>query len=407
MTAAERLRTRATRRFYRWLFGAYRVLLPTDAPPGPVDPARVRRLLVARTERVGDLVVLLPTLSYLRAALPNAELDVVASAANASLLAGDPRVGRVFVHEPTRRGWLRTVRALRARRYDVVLTTRLLDHFEEGLFAALVAGRRGVRLTARRPPQVAGLFTHQVRISPGRRHVVARLLHVARALAGDADAPASLEEDLRRFPPALRADPAAAARVRAALGDTLGATLGGVLGGRPYVALNAWGRDPRRSFEPAYAAEVAAAIIARRPALAVVLTPPPGREHEAYAIARDARARTGVDGVVVVAPPSPDLADLVALLRAAAVVVTPDTANVHLASALDTPLVAVYTPLAVAERDWGAWGARRRVVRLTERRPLRDVPVAAVADACAELWDEVAAVRGEARDPAAAVVVGA
>ncbi len=385
-TAGARLRTRATRRLYRALFAAYRTLFPTRVAERPLDPAQVRRVLVARTDRVGDMVVLTPALSYLRTRLPNVELDVIASAANASLIADDPRVTRVHVHEPTWRGWLRSVRTLRARRYDAVLTIRFRDHLYEGIFAALVAGRDGARVTIRRPPQYAGLFTHQVRLPPSRAHVVARMFTLVRATFGDLPAPPAAD-DLAAFPPALRTAPAAAARARAFAADALG--------GRPYVALNAWGRDPRRSFEPDYAAALAAAVVRHRPALAVVVTPPPGREAEAATIAhdaiRDARAAgTAQDPIVVAAPASRDLADLVAILRGAAVVLTPDTANVHLASALGVPLVAVYTPLAVHEREWGAWGTPRRVVRLDEPRPLRDVPVDEVAAACAALFDGVA-----------------
>ena len=384
MKTTRPLRTRITRRFYRHLFGVYRLVFPTSARAGPVAPAHVRRLLIARVDRVGDLVVLSPALSYLRDVLPDAEIDLLASPGNASLLQGDARLTTLYVHEPTLRGWLRSVRRLRARRYDAVFTVRLRDHAYEGLFAALVAGRRGVRFTGRRPPQYAGFFTHQVHVPRSRGHIVARLLYLARALLGDLPAP-PIATDLATHPPSLPASPEAEARAR----DFAAAAVGV----RPYIALNAWGSDPRRSFGVPYAAAVAAAAARHRPGLAVIITAPPGREDEAAEIAARATAElAGASagqqaspsvaspsaGPVVAAPTSRDLRDLVAFIRHAAVVVTPDTANVHIACALGRPLVAVYTSLAVTPEVWGAWGTRAHVVFLPERRPMADVPVAEV-----------------------------
>lgn len=371
--ALGRARTRLNRRLYRAFFAVYRAAFPADAPPGPIAPEQVRRLLIARVDRVGDLVVLSPALSYLRDALPAAEIDLLASPGNASLLESDTRLTNLYVHEPTLGGWLRSVRRLRARRYDVVFTVRLRDHAYEGLFASLVAGRRGLRYTGRRPPQYAGLFTHQVHVPRSRGHIVARMLYLARALLGDLPAPPAAD-DLAAHPPTLPASPGAEARARAFVAERLG--------GAPYVAFNAWGSDPRRSFGVPYAAEVAAALARHRPGLAVVITAPPAKAGEAAEIVARADAALvalGMPaGAVVAAPTSRDLRDLVALVRHSAAVLTPDTANVHLASALGRPLVAVYTSLAVTPEIWGAWGREAHVVFLPERRPLADVPVADV-----------------------------
>jgi ADP-heptose:LPS heptosyltransferase len=235
-----------------------------------------------------------------------------------------------------------------------------------------------------------GLFTHQVRLPPSQRQVRARLLYLAQAVVGDGPAPRTA--DLARYPASLPADGSAEARVAALAAERWGA--------RPYVAFNAWGSDVKRCFGPARAAEVAAALAARHPELTVVLTPPPAAVAEAEEIVRRAEAALAAvptpDGAgpgaprrLALAPPSRDLRDLVALLRGAAVVLTPDTANMHIASAVGAPLVAVYTAYTAAP-VWGAWGAQpRRVVHLPGDRPLADVPAEWITDAFAALWDEV------------------
>ncbi|HEY0777765.1 MAG TPA: glycosyltransferase family 9 protein, partial [Gemmatirosa sp.] len=111
----------------------------------------------------------------------------------------------------------------------------------------------------------------------------------------------------------------------------------------------------------------------------VAITPAPAAVDEAAAIARRAAERlTATPGDaaprVVVAPASADLRDLVALIRRAAAVVTPDTANMHIAAAVGTPYVAVYSAYT-AVALWGAWGEGPRVVvQVGDRRPIREIP---------------------------------
>jgi ADP-heptose:LPS heptosyltransferase len=365
-TPLERVRRRASRVLYRQLNRLYRTLFPTDAPAGHLRPASVRRVLVVRHDAVGDMAVTLPALAYLSATLPAAEIDVVASPRNAALLHGDARVRRVEVNDHSWRCWLRLVRTLRARRYDVVVSPLMSRGLREGLFAGMVARRHGARVSLWRQPQYVGLFTHLHRVSRAHRHMATRLLALVQATIGDG-APA--RPDVAQWPAVLARDAAAEGRVDAFL-------CAHVRG--PFVALNAWAAEPARALGRALTTELACALAGHDAGLTVVLTPPPSVVGEAEGVAADAAARLGDAGRVIVARPGPTLRDLVALLRRAAVVVTPDTANVHLASAVGTPVVSIHTPLAADVRDWGPWGVPNRTVVLPDARPLRETDPAVV-----------------------------
>ncbi len=377
-------RTRLTRRFYRVLYCLYRAIFSDEISPAPLPPARARRVLLARTDRVGDAVVLTPTIAYLRARLPAAEIDVVTASAT-SLLTHDPRIDHVYQYRRGLRGWWRMLHTLRARRYDVILTLRLRDHLDEGVTAALVAPPGAMRATVRRPPQYAGLFTHQFRVPLARRHVTTRFLHLAWAAVGD---PHAAPPTPAEYPPRLTTTPVADART--------GAFVAEVLAGRAFVAFNAWGSQRKRCFGVARAAEIAIALAVQHPDLAVVFTPPPARAAEAAAMAAGAIAALDPAAAerVVVAPPSADLTDLVALLSRAAIVLTPDTANMHIAAAVGTPLVAVYTAYTEAHL-WGAWGAMpRRVVHFPEDCEIDAVPVQDIVDAVHDLLSGTRGDRG-------------
>ncbi len=371
-TWLRRLRTRLNRRLYRLLGRAYRAAFPCTAPAGPARPAEVRRVLVVRHDRIGDMIVTTPLLAWLREALPHAEVDVLASPANAPLVAGDPRVARVIVNDHTWRGWLRARRALRARDHDLVLSPIGRAHLREGLVAALVAPRRARRATAARPPQYRGLFTHWVRVPPSWPQTAARLLWVARRTV---DAPSTMAvsssgEALARWPMRLAADPEAEARAEAFVaGRRLDA----------FAAVNAWAAEPWRELGEARCAELLRLVAARAPALALVLTPPPGRTDEAARIAEAA----GVP--VTVFPPSKAFHDLVSLVRRAALVVTPDTANVHVASACGRPVVGLYSARTTDPSAWAPVGVPFRALVAPPGAPVSAIPLGDVVDAVVEL----------------------
>lgn len=86
------------------------------------DFFRFRKLLLLRTDRIGDLLVSTPCIRALREALPDARLDLVASALNAPAVSGNPYLDAVHVFHPRRPWtWPGLVGRLRAATFDAAL----------------------------------------------------------------------------------------------------------------------------------------------------------------------------------------------------------------------------------------------------------------------------------------------
>src|SRR3982750_4885396 len=101
-TAMQRFRRRMNRRLYRCLYGLYRTVFPTSAAgTARVSGSSLSRVLVLRPDRVGGMIVTSPALALLAELAPNAEIDILASPANAAVVMTDSRVSEVFV----RKGW--------------------------------------------------------------------------------------------------------------------------------------------------------------------------------------------------------------------------------------------------------------------------------------------------------------
>jgi ADP-heptose:LPS heptosyltransferase len=107
------------------------------------------------------------------------------------------------------------------------------------------------------------------------------------------------------------------------------------VGGR-YALLNPGAAWPNKRWPPARLAAIASELRARHGLMSIVLW---GPGEEALA----AEVVAGAGGAAVLSPRTA-IADLVALARPAAVMVSGDTGPTHIAAALGTPIVGIYGP---------------------------------------------------------------
>lgn len=296
------------------------------------DP-RPSPALVVQTAFLGDVVLTTPLLALL--AERHGPVDVVTTPAAASLLETHPAVRRVLVYDKRRTdrglaGLRRLARRLRAERYVVAY----LPH--RSLRSAALAW------VARIPRRVGfadgwrALYTES-RTRPRSAHEIDRLL----ALVGK--------------PPHHVARPT----LRLAAGDVAraDAELAAAAIARPFVALapgSIWGSKRWPHF-----AELARLLTQR---LDVVLVGGPDDAPLAAAIVAAATEGSAAHRVVSLCGRL-SLRESAAVIRAAAVLVTNDSAPLHFAQAVETPTVAIFGP-TIPAFGFGPRGPRDLVVGL-------------------------------------------
>lgn len=305
-----------------------------DAPPG-----KPRRVLAIKLWGLGNLVMIVPILDALRRAAPGVEIDFLTHEANRALLTRSGVVERVFGFEvrsyaALARSLWSALRALRARRYDLVI-----DFEQFAKISAIAAYASGAprRVGFDTDGQRRGaLYTSRVAYADGEhmRQLFLRLLR-----------PLGIEPSLR--PPSFGVEPAERARVR----DLLAAS-GVARDHFPIVAFHV-GSGPSSTGVPLKRwpvdrfAELADAIVQRHGA-AVVFT---GHGDEEQALVREAAARMRRPAIDLCSRLG--LGDLLALLETCDFVVSNDTSVMHLANAVGTPVAALFGP--TSPQQYGPW----------------------------------------------------
>jgi heptosyltransferase-3 len=308
--------------------------------PAPAPP---RRALVVKLGHIGDVVVATPVLSALKRAWPGLELDLLVNQGTEAVVEHHPLVGRLLVLERGRRGPAELayqaglVRRLRRRRYDLCLE---LSGGDRGAFLAWASGARLRVGFAPKRRSLRGRAFHRLADGGGTdRHQVQAFLRQVRALG------------LEPGEPGLSLEPGPAAR-RAA--GELMAGHGLEPGG--FAVVHPTSRWMFKCWTP----QGNAALIRRlhKRGLAVALTAAPAPAELAFA--RRVRALLPPEARVADLAGRLDLQTLAALIGRARVFCGVDSAPMHMAAALGTPVLTMFGPSG--ERMWGPWQAAAEVL---------------------------------------------
>ena len=305
-------------------------------------PVHPQRILLLRLERIGDLLMSAPAIADLRAALPDARIDLVVGRWNADLAGAIQGVNRVIVLDAA---WLAreggglgvpqliaAARQWRAGKYDLGI------NFEPDIRSNLLLAASGAEWTAGYSSGGGGALLDMAIEYDTRAHTTsnARRL-VAEVVRGAQPGGAA---------PLLAIPADATRRARALLHAA----------GGPVVGMHVSGGRAIKQWPPARFAEVANGLIEQAGAT-IVLTGSPADRPLVDEVKRSLPASRVVD-----AAGDASLVDVAALLQCLDVLVTGDTGPMHLAAAAGTPIVAVFGPSDPAR--YAPSGPHDRVVRV-------------------------------------------
>jgi len=302
---------------------------------------------------LGDIVHALPVLAALRRGYPRAHIAWLVGTTFVPFLEGHPlldevipfdrqRYGRMLQSPAVRHDFLRLLAFLRRRRFDLVVDLQGL--FRSGFLAWATGARARVGFADAR--ELAPLFyTRRVRCPRPTRHAVEKNICMAAQLGLGVDPP--------RFPLGLRTEEMHVAR--RLLTEVAGRGL------EHFTAVLPGARWPTKRWRADRIAALLDRLNAEGGSPCVLLGASADR-----AIADQVRAAATMPVIDLVGRTT--LRQLVALLSLADRVICQDSGPMHIAAALNKPLVAVFGPTDPAHT--GPYSTAARVVAL----PLACVP---------------------------------
>ena len=317
-------------------------------PADAVDVSKLRRALVIQLRHHGDVLLTSPVFTVLKNHAPALEIDALVYAETREMLDLHPAIARVHV---VRRDWKdsgvlarlaqewRLFTALRKRAYDLVV--HLSEHPRGAWLARSLGARYAVAPDFVRKARLwKKSFSHLVPLPPhARRHRVEINLDALRRIGIQPG------EDERRL--LLVPGEEAERSVEALLA-------GQGLAARSFIHFHPGSRWQFKCWPPEHAAALVDALVRRGERIALTAAP------DARELDLIAQIRKRTSAPIADFSGKLTLKQLAAFSSRAKLFIGVDSASMHIAAAMQTPVVALFGPSG--ELEWGPWRVPHRVV---------------------------------------------
>ncbi len=307
------------------------LVLRNEPTRGAIPPEQVKKILLLRLDRIGDMVVSTPLFRSLRCQLSGTRIGVFGGYSNVDLLRDDDNI--TWTYRRSRNPFRTILETLRARKekFDVLINLNFNPSLTAGLIAN-VAAPHAMKVSAISDPSNRFFYNMTLDIERDLEkpmtHLILRFMEAFGKSGEGEDASPYLvlgSDTSRKAERFLRKK--------------------GLERGR-FVVLNPFAGDGRRDLGRQLTRDITLGL-GKAIGKPVVILRAPGREVELSDILLEEADRALIPG-----PTGCDILETAALISAGAMIVSPDTSIVHIAEAVGRPVVAIYSHLVPSYREW-------------------------------------------------------
>lgn len=305
------------------------------------------RILIIRTDRMGDVVLSTPVIRALRNAYPHSYLGMMVRPEHRELVEGNPALNTVILYDKNgaEKGWagtLRFARKLKEHRFD----TALILHSTNRVI--LVSWLAGIRRRIGYARRLGYLLTQKIPYikKEGNRHELEYNLDLLRLIGIDPSTGSGQGGRELFVPVTLAREEKVAGFLRSHGID-----------GQPFVVLHPGASCPSKRW-PARRFAAVGDKLAKNSGAKVVVLSGPGEEREAQAVIAAMKQKAvpalGIFG----------LGETACLLKKARCLVSNDSGPVHLGTAVGAPVVSIFGRWGggLSPARWGPTGPRSAVL---------------------------------------------
>lgn len=284
--------------------------------------AQTDKITIIRLSAIGDVLMLLPTVRLLKKQFPEKQIDWLVDRPIASLLANVSEVNIIPIDKPKSiRDYWRLKKYWRSRNTGQLISFQ--TSFVSNMVMALLAADHKTGFGAPYSREGHHLFTHTAYDLPKNLHQVEIFFALAKKFSG-IDKPLAITADDLSLP-IHSTDISWAA-------ETLAEH-------KHWVAINPMASTQEKTWVYERYVELINCLNQRYPDQQILLTGGPSSKEVAFAA--QIQQQTNVPCLNLVGKTT--LTQLAALLKQAQLVISPDTGPLHLANAMATPVIGLYT----------------------------------------------------------------
>ena len=342
----------------------------------PIDLSKVGSILILRYDKIGDMIVTLPIFQLLKSRNPRIKIGVLASTANVELVRADKNVDDCFVVYNNPLKLLGELNRIRKAHYPMVLNF-IFNRMTSGGLICNFACRNAIKI-GQGQEKYRFYFNVLLSIPRGTTHMFEMLIHYIEQIFGIRVLDA--EKSIR-----FTVDEAARDVVDRFL-EKHGLTrcTSKESGVRSFVILNVSARQDNKRLLANQVVAIAAELTRQMQLETIVISAPEDRTMAVEVVAEVGNARC----IYFPELDRASLLEIASLVEGATCLVTPDTAVIHIASAMGTPVVGIFTPLQV-NQEWLPYKTKYGLIKAPENQPVSSIPPGTLVSGVRDFLDQI------------------
>ncbi|WP_353684118.1 glycosyltransferase family 9 protein [Thermodesulfovibrio sp. 3907-1M] len=357
----------------------------------------LNKILFIRRDNIGDLICTTPAIHAVRKHCPNAKIGILVNSYNAEVVMNNPDIDEVYIYEKAKHVpeknklsvWLNNSKILikiRKEKYDMAIAC---GSYSPRLARYTYMTQARIRI-GYSPKNVNKSLFYNMSLKEAEKpmHEVERVFNLLSPLGID-----GLPDKLRVFPSTTEIQ-----RVREFLqrrrslanarDDRLLSATSGIpfQNGELLIAFHISSRKPENRWSAEKFISLAELILKQKNA-EIMLLWSPGSEKNPYHPGDDEKAELIIKAVPQIIPYKTNhLRELIAALSLANLVVCLDGGTMHIAAALEKPIVTIWG--STDPHRWRPWGVKHTILQGSDRKA-ENVNVETVFDAIKQFLKEI------------------
>ena len=361
---------------HRFVYPVLRFIIRNPQIDKPIDILSVKKLLILRYDRIGDMIITTPIFRNLKQMNPNLKIGVFANKINAEIIRNNPYVDVIYIKHTNWLLLIREILKVKSENYDVVINFIFNRTTTCGILANIVCPS-GIKVGE-------GFEKHKfyynrlLKLPRSSGHMVETLSLFIRETFG-----MSIDSDMLSFE--IFVDDHTKSKIQNYLQqNALRSRYNMNQALPPYIVFNLSATDGERRISAEQAFEIGKHLASHKEHRTILLLAP----NDQNMIQVTKRLVKTTECLIFPEQGTASLLEIAALLGHAIAVITPDTSIIHFASAAKTPVVGFYTQLQ-RTHEWLPHLVKNSLVFSAENEPTSAIPIPKMINAIDDFMKEL------------------
>lgn len=349
----------------------FRLLFANKSAKVPLNIYKLKKVLILRYDRIGDMVATLPSIDYIKRLNPDIQIDVMCSKKNFDVIKFDSRINNVYISDLKPIKLLRDALKIRKNNYDLIISFVFFKTTLAGLISNLAGRSKAYKATIlhkEREKIYSAFFNIQVPLESfiQSRNMLEILFKMVCYIFGK-------EYDKNNI------------RLKLCLDEKSIQMSNRFVSSLPkgkYIIINLSAGHKLRTWDPENYKKLLSLLVAEYKDLVFILISSPEDYPISLSVSSNFTDR-------VFSYNSSSILDVAGLISHCKLVITPDTSIVHIASVYSVPVVGLYSKRYSNVNHWGPFGVPNKIILTRQEESINEIFPEEVLYAFKSLYSEI------------------